>query len=75
MTTNERAKFCTCNVIKCPYHPLNHNNGCDLCIEKNLKKGEIPTCFFKVINNDVSSVKKFTIKEFVDFYIKNNNQN
>ena len=44
-------------------------------IEKNLKKGEIPTCFFKVINNDVSSVKKFTIKEFVDFYIKNNNQN
>lgn len=34
MTTNERAKFCTCNVIKCPYHPLNHNNGCDYVLRK-----------------------------------------
>ena len=71
MQTNERKNFCTCEKIKCPYHPLNHNQGCDLCVEKNLKKGEIPTCFFKLINQDTSNDKKFTIQEFVDFYLEN----
>lgn len=39
------SKFCTCRDLKCPFHPTNHSKGCSLCIAKNLKEGEIPSCF------------------------------
>ena len=42
-----KVPFCTCADTKCPFHPSNHNKGCAPCIAKNLKEGEIPTCFFK----------------------------
>ena len=38
--------FCTCTDTKCPCHPSNHDKGCTLCIAKNLKAREIPSCFF-----------------------------
>ena len=34
----------------CPFHPSNHDKGCTLCIAKNLKEREIPTCFFKTVD-------------------------
>ncbi|MCQ2770858.1 MAG: DUF6485 family protein [Clostridia bacterium] len=42
--------MCTCTDTKCPNHPSNHNQGCTPCIEKNLSRGEIPSCFFKATN-------------------------
>ena len=39
--------FCTCEDTSCPCHPVNHDTGCMLCIAKNLREREIPTCFFK----------------------------
>ena len=45
----EKPKFCTCGDEKCPYNPINHDKGCTLCIEKNLKEGEIPSCFFNAV--------------------------
>lgn len=44
---NRIPEFCTCSDLTCPNHPANSENGCTACIEKNLKAGEIPTCFFK----------------------------
>ena len=41
------SEFCTCKDYSCPLHPTNHEKGCSLCISKNLKKKEIPSCFFK----------------------------
>ena len=38
--------FCTCGDTACPNHPANHSDGCTLCIAKNLRLGEIPSCFF-----------------------------
>ncbi len=38
---------CGCEDTACPYHPSNHDNGCTPCIEKNLRLGEIPSCFFR----------------------------
>lgn len=38
--------FCTCTDLKCPCHPTNHDQGCSLCIRKNLHEKEIPSCFF-----------------------------
>ncbi|MGN0658841.1 MAG: DUF6485 family protein [Emergencia sp.] len=40
------AEFCTCSDRECPFNPVNHDQGCTPCIEKNLKAGEIPSCFF-----------------------------
>lgn len=61
--------FCTCPVKQCPRHPSNHEQGCDLCIKDNLEKGKMPACMFKAVSADVSEVKDYTIKGFVDFYL------
>ncbi|NLZ53643.1 MAG: hypothetical protein GX892_10950 [Thermoanaerobacteraceae bacterium] len=63
--------FCTCTDLSCKLHPHNHSKGCDLCIRKNLKAKEIPSCLFKLINDDISGLEEFTIESFIDFYIKN----
>lgn len=73
MNTKGKLSFCTCEDSNCPLHPSNHDKGCNLCIAKNLKKGEIPTCFFKTINPDISEIKNFTIEDFVNFYLKHSN--
>ncbi len=43
--------FCTCTDTKCPFHPTNHTHGCTPCIAKNLREGEIPSCFFNAIDH------------------------
>ncbi len=47
---SSNVPFCTCTDKNCPCHPSNHNKGCTPCIAKNLKGGEIPSCFFKSID-------------------------
>ena len=27
-------EFCSCTDHKCPFNPVNHDKGCDLCISK-----------------------------------------
>lgn len=66
--------FCTCEDYKCPLNPKNHDNGCEPCIKKNLAKGEIPTCFFKMVCGDISGVKKFDVHGFVRHYNENVNK-
>jgi hypothetical protein len=66
--------FCTCTDLSCKLHPSNNASGCDLCIKKNLKAKEIPSCFFKLINDDISELDAFTIDSFVDFYLKHKKQ-
>lgn len=46
----KQVPFCTCTDTKCPYNPVNHDQGCTPCIAKNLREGEIPSCFFKSID-------------------------
>lgn len=63
--------FCTCNETNCKLHPVNHDKGCDPCIRKNLNKGEMPGCFFHLVNDDTSKADDFTIEGFVKFYLSN----
>ena len=42
-------KMCTCTDTSCPYNPVNHDKGCTPCIAKNLKMGELPSCFFVAV--------------------------
>lgn len=44
--------FCTCRDLTCPNHPANHNEGCTRCIAKNLACREIPTCFFRILEEE-----------------------
>ena len=60
--------FCTCIDTNCKNHPLNHSEGCDLCIKKNLKSGEIPACFWRRISDDLSGYKSYTYADFSDFF-------
>lgn len=62
--------FCNCPELECKNHPSNHTNGCDPCIVKNLKQGEIPSCFFLSISKEIDDLDKFTYESFVDFFIK-----
>ena len=78
-----KKHFCTCDDLGCslnpnnpdnPNNPNNSNNqilGCDPCIRKNLKAGEIPSCFFLLVKDDLSDVEDFSIEGFVAFYQKN----
>lgn len=44
---------CACTDTSCPHNPVNHDKGCSPCIAKNLRHGEIPSCFFvKVQGHD-----------------------
>lgn len=69
---NNNKHFCTCEDLNCKFNPHNKSENCDLCIKKNLINKEIPSCFFRLINDDLSNLKEFTIKSFVDFYLQNN---
>ncbi len=62
--------FCTCEDLSCKLHPGNHKEGCDPCIQKNLKAGEIPSCFFRSVDPDISHIKEFKAKDFVDHFLK-----
>lgn len=66
--------FCTCPSTDCPLHPFNHEKGCDLCIQKNLAKGEIPSCFYLKVSPDADGLSEYTIESFVDFFLKNKEQ-
>ncbi|WP_240842562.1 DUF6485 family protein [Acidaminobacter sp. JC074] len=65
--------FCTCKDKACPLHPTNQPNGCDLCIQKCLKLGEIPSCFYNEISDQTNESGDYTYKGFVDFYHKHVN--
>jgi hypothetical protein len=65
--------FCTCTVTQCTSHPDNHKEGCDPCIQKNLKLGEIPACFWINISK-VCGETEYSVEKFTQYYLdyKNN---
>lgn len=62
--------FCSCTDHKCPMNPVNHDKGCDLCVQKCLKLNEIPSCFFKKISLDRPENEDYTFKGFATFVEK-----
>lgn len=67
--------FCTCDDLTCALNPNNPERpapGCDSCIRKNLKAGEIPSCFFDLISDDLTGWEDFSMAGFVAFYQKHN---
>ena len=56
--------FCPCRNINCRCHPRNHDQGCSLCIEKELRKREIPSCFFDFVIEPGANVEDCSIEYF-----------
>lgn len=76
METLKPNHFCTCDDLTCVLNPNNPNpsnqiQSCDPCIRKNLKAGEIPSCFFLMVKEDLADVEDFSIDGFVAFYLNN----
>ncbi len=70
----KKEHFCTCRDRKCPNNPNNPDTcvcSCDECVAKNLALGEIPSCFFRKIKDDLSDITEFTFESFVKFWIRN----
>lgn len=63
-------EFCTCTDHKCPFNPINHDRGCELCIAKCLKLNEIPSCFFKKISSEKPENDIYTFQSFANFINK-----
>ena len=71
MAQKGAAYFCTCDDLACPMNPANPKNrergaGCDACIVKNLRLGEIPSCLFNMVG-DISDWHDFSVRGFVRF--------
>ena len=64
-----KVPFCTCPDHECKNNPINHEEGCILCVEKCLEENEIPTCFFRKIEPDMSRKQDYTFKGFAKFVV------
>ena len=63
--------FCACPNTGCASHPINHAEGCDPCIKKNLELGEIPACFWGNVSN-VSGTTEYSAENFAKFVMEKN---
>ncbi len=71
-----KKHFCTCRDRECPHNPNNPKGtccSCDECVLKNLERGEIPSCFFRKVKDDLTGVCEFTFESFVKFWNQNKN--
>lgn len=64
----KKGHHCTCKDLDCKMHPKNHDKGCDPCITSNLKDGEIPSCFFASVSEEMDELNTYKFRDFVDFY-------
>ena len=62
--TRSQKELSTCQNTACRCHPANHDQGCDLCIQKELRKGEIPSCFFNLVIWPGETVEDCTLAAF-----------
>lgn len=66
------AHFCTCMDFACslnPNGPECRHRTCDRCVRKNLQAGELPSCFFRAVHEDISGNTDMTYQGFADWVI------
>ena len=63
---NPAQSFCSCTDLSCLCHPSRHSLGCTPCIQKNLRQGEIPSCFFKKVD-DGAKPEAYFFENFADW--------
>lgn len=63
---NNWKSYCTCTDLDCPCHPSRHDQGCTPCVRKNQRQGEIPSCFFKLVE-DRQKPDAYFFENFADW--------
>lgn len=63
---NNWQSYCTCTDLDCPCHPSRHELGCTPCVRKNQRQGEIPSCFFKLVE-DRQKPDAYFFENFADW--------
>lgn len=66
---NNWKSYCTCTDLDCPCHPSRHDQGCTPCVRKNQRQGEIPSCFFKLVE-DRQKPDAYFFENFADWVKK-----
>ncbi len=56
--------FCPCKDTSCQFNPMNHDKGCNLCVEDSLKCSEIPKCFFQAAGGDIDVITDWSFESF-----------
>ncbi len=64
------SPFCTCTDYSCELNPVNHDKGCNLCIEDSLKTREIPRCFFLKVSDNIDDIEDWSIEAFARLALK-----
>ena len=60
------SEFCPCTDYVCTFNPVNHDKGCNLCIEDSIQCNEIPKCFFMKVNKDISGIDDWSFESFAE---------
>lgn len=63
------SPFCPCDDYGCEYNPVNHEMGCNLCVESSVKDREIPRCFFIEAGGDPDSIVDWSFEAFAKLVI------
>lgn len=67
----EKLSFCSCPDHKCPLNPVNHDRGCNLCVQKCLNADEVPSCFFRKVSPNLENHHDWTFSGFADLVNEN----
>ena len=65
------SPFCPCSDHACEFNPVNHDKGCNLCVEDSVKTREIPKCFFLKVNENIDGITDWSFEAFAEFVLKN----
>ena len=57
---------CPCPDFSCEFNPVNHDKGCNLCVNDSVKTHEIPRCFFMQLKENVDDVTDWSFEAFAD---------
>lgn len=60
------SPFCPCTDSTCEFNPMNHDEGCNRCIEDSVKTREIPKCFFLKVTDDIDGFTDWSFEHFAE---------
>lgn len=64
------SPFCPCQDYGCEFNPVNHSEGCNLCVEDSVKCHEIPKCFFLEVTESIEGFEDWSFEHFAELVMK-----
>jgi len=64
------SPFCTCTDYNCQFNPVNHDKGCNFCVEDSVKCREIPKCFFIEAVGDIEGITDWSFESFAKLVLQ-----